>query len=144
MSEETLELNTRIDTYYEARERYEKAKEISNKAEKEWRAKEHELVNYMIENQIKSVSRADGTKPLLVSQVSISCTADNAEEIREWLKEKYGDDRDFLVTTPHKPTVLAKIKQEIEEGSDPTDFPQFLSVNTRPTLRVDGWTKRGS
>lgn len=138
------ELNMRIDEYYSAREKYESAKAESDLLDKVRRAKEHELVNFMMENQLKSVAREDGSKPILVSSISISCTGDNAEEIREWLKETVGDDRDFLVTAPHKPSVLAHVKKKIEqEGFDPTDFPTFLQVNTRPTLRVDGWTKRG-
>lgn len=137
------ELNMRIDEYYRAREQYESAKAESDLRDKIRRTKEHELVNFMMENQIKSVAREDGTKPILVSSITISCTGDNAEEIREWLKTTVGDDRDFLVTAPHKPSVLAHVRKQIEEkGLDPQDFPAFLQVNTRPTLRVDGWTKR--
>ena len=133
------ELNAKIDAYYAARRDYDIAHKASSDADKVRRAKERELVDYMIENQIKSLAREDGTKPILVSATSISCTQENAEEIRQWLLENEGDDSDYMVTVLSKPAVLELVKKKIKAGDDPTDFPLFLKVDTRPTLRVDGW-----
>lgn len=135
-------INQKIEAYYEARAAYDVAKKISDDADALRRVKERELVDYMIENQIKKVSLADGTTPMLVKAVSISVTQENYDSIREWLRNTVGDDADFLVTIPHKPTILEMVKKKIEDGDDPTDFPDFLKCDTRPTLRVDGWKSR--
>jgi len=135
-------LNAKIATYYQARDYYDLAKHASDEADKVRREKERELVDYMIEHQIKKVSLADGTTPILVSATSISVTMDNYEAIREWLRDTVGDDADFLVTIPHKPAILEHVKKRIEQGDAPQDFPDFLKCDTRPALRVDGWKTR--
>jgi hypothetical protein len=136
------ELNARVDAYYEARDAYDEAHRISSEADGLRRQRERELVDYMIEHQIKKFERTDGTTPILVSATSIACNQENAEQIREWLTEKVGDDTDFMVTVLHKPAVLEYVKKEIKAGADPTEFPEFLKCDTRPTLRVDGWKSR--
>jgi len=135
-------LNNLTDIYFAARDQYELAKKRSDLMHEEWRATERNLVDYMIENGIKKVGRADGTTPMLVNAVSISVTQENYDAISQWLKDTLGDDKDFLVTIPHKPTILDYVKKQIAEGSDPSDFPVFLHCDTRPTLRVDGWKTR--
>lgn len=132
-------LNAKIDAYYEARKAYDEAHRLSSEADKVRRQKERELVDYMMENQIKKVSREDGTTPILVSAASIACNQENAEEVRKWLVETEGDDADFMVTVLSKPAVLELVKKKLKAGDDPTDFPEFLKVDARPTLRVDGW-----
>lgn len=136
-------LNAKIEAYYEARAEYDRLKALSDAADRVRRDRERELVDYMIENQIKKVSLADGTTPLLVQAISCSVTQENYDDIREWLRNSVGDDADFIVTIPHKPTILEHIKKLVKEGDDPADFPAFLKVDTRPTLRVDGWKGRG-
>lgn len=138
----SAELNAKIDAYYEARAAYDEAHRLSSEADALRRAKERELVDYMIEHQIQKIERADGTKPLLVSAVSIACTAENSEQIRKWLVETEGDDADFMVNVLHKPAVLELVKKKIKEGDDPSEFPAFLKCDSRPTLRVDGWKSR--
>lgn len=135
-------LNLKIDAYYEARSAYDEAHALSVEADKLRRQKERELIDYMIEHQIKKVERADGTTPLLVQGVTISVTQENYEEIREWLRETVGDDADFLVTVPHKPAILEHVKKQLEEGVDAQDMPAFLKCDTRPALRVNGWKSR--
>jgi hypothetical protein len=137
------ELNLKIDAYYAARRDYDEKKALSNAADGERRRLERELVDYMMEHQIKSVDRMDGTKPLLASSVSASVTKENAEEIRQWLLETVGDDSDFMETIVSKPAVIELLKKKIKEGDDPSDFPEFLKVDTRPTLRVNGWKGGG-
>lgn len=132
-------LNAKIDAYYKARSDYDAIHQLSSAADKLRREKERDLVDYMIENQIKKISRNDGTTPLLVNAVSIACNQENAEEIRKWLRDTVGDDTDFMVTILSKPAVIEHIKKKIKAGDDPSDFPKFLSCDTRPTLRVDGW-----
>lgn len=135
-------LNDRITAYYQARASYDKAKAASDAADGLRREKERELVDYMIEHQLKKVSLTDGTTPMLVNAVSISVTQENYDAIRTWLKDSVGDDADFIVTIPHKPAILAHVKKRLEDGDDPSDMPEFLKCDTRPTLRVDGWKGR--
>jgi hypothetical protein len=137
------QLNAKIEAYYMARSSYDAAKAASDEAYSAMRVKEAALVDYMLENGIKSVDRDDGTKPLLAKATSISVTQDNYEQVREWLRETVGDDADFLVTIPHKPAILEYVKKQIEkEKLDDSDFPAFLQCSTRPTLRVNGWKGR--
>lgn len=133
----------KVKAYYAARTSYDEAKQISDDLDKIRRGKEADLVDYMIEHQIKKVSLGDGTTPLLVNAVSISVKQENYEEIREWLRDTVGDDADFMVTIPHKPAILEHIKKKIEvEKFDASDFPPFLQCSTRPALRVNGWKGR--
>lgn len=134
------ELNAKVEAYYAARRDYDQKKAISNQADIERRRLERELVDYMIENQLKGVDRDDGTKPSLVASVSISVTKENAEDIRAWLRETVGDDTDFMETILSKPAVLELVKGKVKkEGWDVSDFPDFLKPDMRPTLRVTGW-----
>lgn len=136
-------LNTKIDAYYAARQAYDEFKKLSDEADRIRRAREAELVDYMIENQIKSVDRADGSKPLLVNSVSISVVKENAESIREWIRGLVGDDKDYVETLPNKSAVLELVKTKLQvDLMDPSEFPAFLKVDTRPSLRVNGWKGR--
>jgi hypothetical protein len=136
---EPNELNLKTELYYEARRDYDQKKALSNEADKVRRQREADLVDYMIEHQIKGFDREDGTKPLLVSSVSISVTKDNYDAIRQWLMETEGDDSDFVETIVSKPAVLELVKKKLKAGDDVTDFPDFLKPDTRPSLRVYGW-----
>jgi len=143
MSSQTETINTKTDAYYEARAEYEAAKELSDAAHKKWRRAEAELVDFMLEQGIKKFSRDDGTTPLLARSCTISCTKGNFDDIREWLRQDIGDDADFVTEVVDKSALLELVKKRIEEDMwDESDFPEFLKVNTRPTLRVDGWAKR--
>lgn len=136
------DINDKIDAYYAAREEYEQAKELSTAAAKKWRRMESELVDLMLDQGIKKISRDDGTTPLLARSCSISCTKANYDDIRAHLCETLGDDKDFVEQVVSKSAVLDWVKQQVEEGSEEADFPDFLKVNLRPTLRVDGWKSR--
>lgn len=138
----SAELNAKIDAYYEARADYDEKHKASSEADAVRRQRERELVDYMMEHQIKKISREDGTTPMLVSAASITCNKENAEQIRDWLKDTVGDDSDFMETVVSKPAVLEHVKKRLKAGDDPTDFPDFLKVDARPTLRVDGWAGR--
>lgn len=138
----SAELNAKIDAYYEARADYDEKHKASSEADAVRRQRERELVDYMMEHQIKKIAREDGTTPMLVSATSIACNKDNAEQIREWLRDTEGDDADYMETVLSKPAVLELVKKKLKQGDDPTDFPEFLKVDSRPTLRVDGWAGR--
>lgn len=135
-------LNAKIEAYYAARAAYDEAHRISSEADALRRQRERELVDYMIENQIKKISRDDGTTTILVSATSIACNQENAEDIRKWLVNTEGDDTDYMVNVLSKPAVLELVKKKIKAGEDPSDFPEFLKVDTRPNVRVDGWKGR--
>lgn len=139
---ETPALTTLFDCYFAAREAYDSAKKASDEADKLRREAEKKVVDYMIENGITKVSLADGVTPLLANTVTISVTQESYEDIRAWLRASVGDDKDFLVTIPHKPAILELVKQRIDEGVDTSELPAFLKVSTRPTLRVMGWKGR--
>lgn len=133
-------LNKKVEAYYAARRDYETKKASATAAEIERRRLEAELIDYMLEQGIKSWDRSDGTKPGLAKSTTFSCTKDNAQQIRDWLIEQVGDDKDFIETLPSKSAVGELVKKLIDKDKwDEGDFPAFLSVSTRPTLRVQGW-----
>jgi hypothetical protein len=129
-----------VAAHHEARAAYDVAKKLSDDAHREWRDRERALIDYMLEQGVQKISCDDGTTPTLVQGVSISVTQENFDAIRAYLREKTGDDADFIVTIPHKPTILEWVKKQAAAGED--DFPDFLKFDTRPTMRVVGWKGR--
>tara|TARA_R110000772_G_C13309802_1_gene439836 strand:- start:11347 stop:11790 length:444 start_codon:yes stop_codon:yes gene_type:complete len=129
--------------YYDARTEYDVAKAESDRLEKLWRAQESKLIEKMMGDGVKSVTLSDGSRPTLAKGVSVKCNKDTHDQVRAWLLETVGDDSDFVETLPNRHKVAAHVKKEIEEkGMDPDDFPDFLAVSVKPTMRVLGWTKR--
>lgn len=135
----TTTLTDTIRTYYAARKRYEEAKAQAEALEVLWRAEETKVIDAMLEAKQRSVQFEDGTKPTLCKNVTISCTKDNFAAIREWLVRVFGDDKDYVEETVNKWTVLAKIKDMLENGEDEEFFPAVLKLSSRPGLRVWGW-----
>lgn len=140
----TSQLLEQQQRYYDARTQYDIAKAESDRLEKLWRAEEEQLVERMVEANVKSVQFADGSKPTLVKNVSAKCNQGNQAEVRQWLIDTEGDDSDFLKTEADRHKVNAHIKKQIEAGADPEDYPDFLSVSVRPNVRVYGWKNRAS
>lgn len=132
-------LNSQVTNYYTARLAYERAKSESNRLEELWRAEEQKLIDAMLEAGVKSVTLEDGSKPTLTRSCKVSCTKDNATEVRSWLCEVHGSDDDFIETLPNRFKVAAFVKKKIEGGVDEATFPPFLKVSTRPSIRVYGW-----
>lgn len=136
-------IHEKFAAYVAARQAYDEAHKLSVEADKVRREREREFVDMMLETQTKKIE-IGGLTPILVSSVSIACNQENAEDIRKWLVETQGDDADYMVTVLHKPAVLELVKKKIKGGDDPTDFPEFLKCDARPTLRVDGWKSQSS
>ena len=133
-----MSLKERIDAYYVARTAYEEAAKFASELAVERDRTEQKLIDAMLEQGLKSVQMANGTKPTLCKNVQISCTKDNFGVIRKWLVDTYGDDRDYVEETVNKWTVLAKVKKELDGGLDEKSFPPELKLSTRPGLRVIG------
>lgn len=132
-------------TYYEARTEYDNAKAESDRLEKLWRAEEAKLIDAMMDEGVKSVTLDDGSRPTLAKTVSIKCNKDTHDRVREWLRDTVGDDSDFIETLPNRHKVAAHVKKCIEEeGLASSDFPGFLAVSVKPTMRVLGWKNRKS
>ncbi|MCP4899931.1 MAG: hypothetical protein GY906_23430 [bacterium] len=137
-------LNNKIEAYYAARADYDEKKQISDAADKMRRHREAELVDCMMEEKIKKVSRDDGTTPALANIVSIGIKKEDFDSIRIWLNDTIGDESDFVEEVVSKPALLEHVKKLIlEEKFDPSELPAFLHCDTRPTLRVTGWKTRG-
>lgn len=133
------------ERYYRARTDYDNSKADTEVFEKEWRDQEEKLIQRMMDAGVKSVTLADGSRPTLAKSTSAKCNKDNADQVSKWLIDTVGDDADFTVMMLDRWKVIGHVKKQIEEeGMDPLDFPEFLGVSTRPTIRVLGWEKRKS
>ena len=135
-------INDLIDDYYAARAAHDDAKARATELEKSRRAAEAKLIDFMLDEGTTGVKRDDGTSVGLRQSVSLSCTKDNTDPIREWLMDELGDDSDFVEEVVSKPALTELVKNRIAQGCGEDDFPEFMRVNTRPIISVQGWKNR--
>ena len=134
-----------IENYFWARLAYEEAKTLSDIAYKKWRAMEYALVDAMLDEGTKSISREDGTNISLRESFSASVNQDNMDDIRTWLVERFGDDAPYVIEVVSKPALIEMLKTKIADGSldmGAGEVPEFLDVKTRPALSVRGWKQK--
>lgn len=140
-----MDLKTKIADYYETRARYEEAKAASDALYHEMKRGENEVVDEMLNDGTRSIGLDDGTNVSLRKSFTVSVTKDNFDSTRAWLMETTGDDSDFVEEVVSKPALLEHLKGKVESGDMlEEDVPEFLRLNTRPTVSVRGWTKRST
>lgn len=136
-------LNEKSDLYLSAREAYESAKVVANELYNEYKRREYDLVNSMIEDCTASFKRSDGVHLSLREQLNLSVTQENDGAIREWLLESEGDDMSYVEERVSKKALTELIRKKVDEEHVPaSEFPSFLKVSTRPGLSVRGISKR--
>lgn len=85
----------------------------------------------------------DGTAIHFRAQCSVSVTQDNEEEVREWLRQQYGDDEQFSKDALDKPSIIAQIKADLASGElSETEVPKDMKLTQFPGISVSGWKKR--
>ena len=130
--------------YYEARQRADMAKAVYSEAYRAQKEAETKLVECMMDLGITRLDyMRDGTKIHFQGKCSVSITQENEEEVRQWLRERYGDDMQFSTEKLDKPAVTAKIKEDLhgQELSE-TEVPKHMKLNQFPGLSVTGWKTR--
>ena len=132
-------IDSLAEAYYFQRQTYEDAKKVSDNLEKDMRKAERDLVDAMLDQQMRSFSRNDGTSIFLREHVNVQVIKANAEAIKDWLLSEVGDYADFVEETVSKAAVTEFVKSRLKQGEAPADFPAILNVTTRPVLNVKGW-----
>lgn len=134
-----MNLNTLIESYYEARRKDDEASEAKKRTYDVLKHTERTLIDAMLAEGMPSIRRDDGTTVSLRKSLSFSCTQENMDQIREWLVAEFGDDAPFVAEVVVKKSLTEKLAELLEAGSDESEMPQFLNVSTRPTISVRGW-----
>lgn len=139
-----MSVNDLIDEYYNMRSDHDQLKAETAAAYKGMQRAEAKLVDAMLDEGVNSVGRdSDGTHISLRKRFTISVTVENEQQIRDWLTEEVGDDTDFVVEKLNKTAVTDLVKQKVEVDLEPeTEIPEFLKLNTSPTVSVRGWKER--
>lgn len=126
--------------YAALRAKAEHAAEAAKKASAEMRIAESELIDAMLDDEIKSWTDESGARVQTVRHFGISCTQENADLVEEWLRETAGDAEQFKVSKLDKSAIEAYLKRLVEEeGTPQDDIPEFFRLSTRPGIRVNGW-----
>lgn len=131
--------------YCEARLNQENMKALATEAWSAFKLAEAQLVDALLEADppLRSVPDACGATASMRASFSISCNKDNEQDVEEWLREDTGDAEPFKVTKLDKAAVRAHVKKEVEDNGVAMDsFPDFLNVDSRPTISVAGWEKK--
>jgi hypothetical protein len=129
-----------IDRYLETRLAYERAKSLSDEADRFHKGAKAALVEAMLEEQQTGVKLDNGLAFNLSNQFSFACNENNEEDVKVWLHERYGDLSEFTVEKLHKPSVSERLKADIEgEQLDEFDVPEFFDLKTRPNVNCQGW-----
>jgi hypothetical protein len=91
------------------------------------RSIERELVEEMLQKDMRAVTTGDGTKVHLRRYETCSVSKENEGQVRDWLREIHGDDHAFEVASLAKAAVVDYIKAQLEAGAfTETDIPDFL------------------
>lgn len=130
--------------YYEARQRADIAKRVYSEAYRAQKDAEEKLIETMMDLGINTMSyMEDGTAIHFRAQCSVSVTQDNEEEVREWLRQQYGDDEQFSKDALDKPSIIAQIKADLASGElSETEVPKDMKLTQFPGISVSGWKKR--
>ena len=127
------DLNQAIEAYLALREQHKEADRVAKQLYWAMKSAEGAAVDAMLDNEIQSITDSAGVRVNLRSHVSCSVTVANQDQIREWLTEAYGDDKDYVEEKVIKTEITKLIKANPEN-----EFPDFLKVDTRPGLSVSG------
>lgn len=138
----TDSLQAKLDDYFGCRRAYEEAKAQADKLYAAKQRLENEAIDMMLDMGTRSIGLADGKNVSLRKSFSCSVVKENFHAIREWLLGTVGDDADFVEETVSKPAVMELLRSKIDSGEwSEEEVPEFLRLNTRPTLSVRGWNK---
>jgi hypothetical protein len=134
-----------IEAYLQTRVDYKDAKAASDAADKIHKGAKAALVEAMLEEQQQGYIPADdspfqGLSFHLSDDFSIKCNAANREEVKTWLHERYGDLAEFTFEDVSKPSVVERLKNDIQgEKLDQDDVPEFFGLNTWPNVSCRGF-----
>ncbi len=118
---------------------------LAKQATNEFRAAEWELIDQMLDDDVRSVPDASGSSVSTARQWTIACNAENKLEVEQFLVETYGDVEVFKTFILDKGAIVAKLRADCEDEDHELvedELPAFFGLNTRPQLRIKGWDKK--
>lgn len=141
-----MTVQAQIDEYLKTRLAYDDAHAVSSDRYKQYQGAKAKLSEAMVEAQQQGVKFRDGELAgmnfFLKNQFGISCNAENEEQIKEWLHDRYGDVHEFTTQKVVKKTVEDRLKSDIEgEQLDEFEVPDFMKLKTRPDVSCTGYKK---
>ncbi len=130
--------------YYEMRQRHDIAKRTTAEAFATMKAAESELIERMMDLGISRLDYMDdGTRIHFQGRCSVSVTQANEHEVREFLRDTYGDDAPFSKDTLNKSAITDRIREGLKSSElSETDVPDTMKLNQYPGLSVTGWQER--
>ncbi len=134
-----MQVQQKIEAYLQVRDAYDKAHATSVMAHRDMKFAESDLIDAMLDEGVKAHKLDNGINVSLRKQYSCSVNKGNEADIRRWLIEEEGDDKQFMVEKVHKPALLDWLRSR---GFEPEDAPAFLQLSTRPGITVRGWQTR--
>lgn len=127
--------------YYETRRRHDIAKRTATEAYRSMKDAEGKLIEAMMEIGVSNLDYMDdGSSVVFVGGLSVSVTEKNEAEVREWLRESYGDDAPFEKVSMDKTAITNRIRHDIRSGElSETEVPDVMKLKQFPGIRVNGW-----
>lgn len=127
--------------YYEMRRRHDVAKRTSSEAYRTMKEAEEKLVEVMMDLGLQRLEYMDdGTKVFFKGRMNLSVTKENEAEVREWLRQNYGDDEIFVVERLDKAEISVRVKEDIDAGQlSELDVPKCMKLKQFPGIQVNGW-----
>lgn len=132
-------ITTLFANYKTQREISETKAKLAKLESKKLRAIENDLVEAMLEAQVKQIGTEDECTLHLRRKIGVSVTEDNREATRDWLTEELGDDQPFMEEVISKTAMTELVEKRVKGGAVEEDFPDFLKVNLHPGVAVHGW-----
>lgn len=128
-------------TYYDMRRRHDIAKRTATEAYRAMREAEGKLIEAMMDIGVSKLDYMDdGSSINFFGGLSVSVTEKNEGEVREWLRESYGDDAPFEKVSMDKKEITSRIREDIKSGAlSETDVPDAMNLKQFPGIRVNGW-----
>lgn len=127
--------------YYEMRRRHDIAKRTATEAYRAMREAEGKLIEAMMDIGVSKLDYMDdGSSINFFGGLSVSVTEKNEGEVRQWLRNEYGDDAPFEKVSMDKKAITDKIKEDIKSGAlSETEVPDAMKLKQFPGIRVNGW-----
>ncbi len=136
------DLNQAIQAFLSLRAEYKEADRTSKRLHKAMKQAERAAVDVMLKVD-QDIHRSPSTGICCTLKAYLGCkvTVDNQDQVRDWLINTLGDDKDFIEERVIKKEVIDLIKQKRKEAIKAgmvASFPDFLGVETYPGLSVSG------
>lgn len=125
------DLNQAIEAYLALREQHKEADRVAKQLYWAKMGAERALVEAMEASDSGSKkSLSTGVVVSLRNHVDCSVTIENQDQIREWLMEEFGDDKDYVEEKVIKAEITKLCKKRIKAAKEKNEDPHSLEIAT--------------